>query len=125
MPAKRATAIETTLRAKVEEIDIQLGRSREVMVERSPDVADEAQAEAIEDLGVDGVGRLWSLRRDVLRALDRLQDGDLGACEECGEPIAAARLDALPWATLCLDCQTAAESRPADNRHHDDWLDAA
>ena len=38
-------------------------------------------------------------------ALARLDDGSFGACVRCGKPIAAARLEALPWAATCIDCQ--------------------
>ncbi|MGE0485947.1 MAG: TraR/DksA family transcriptional regulator [Gammaproteobacteria bacterium] len=37
-------------------------------------------------------------------ALARLERGEYGACTRCGEPIAAARLDALPYAERCADC---------------------
>lgn len=38
-------------------------------------------------------------------ALARLDDGTFGRCIRCGEPIAAGRLEALPWAPRCIDCQ--------------------
>jgi DnaK suppressor protein len=38
-------------------------------------------------------------------ALARLEDGTFGTCLRCGKPIAPARLDALPWAAHCIDCQ--------------------
>ena len=38
-------------------------------------------------------------------ALRRLDAGTYGLCERCGEPIDAARLEALPYATLCMDCK--------------------
>jgi DnaK suppressor protein len=38
-------------------------------------------------------------------ALARLEDGTFGTCVRCGKPIAPARLDALPWAAHCIDCQ--------------------
>jgi RNA polymerase-binding protein DksA len=44
--------------------------------------------------------------RAVDGALARLDDGTYGTCVRCGRPIAAARLDALPWAAHCIDCQT-------------------
>jgi RNA polymerase-binding protein DksA len=38
------------------------------------------------------------------RALARIDSGEYGRCERCGKPIAAARLEALPYATLCITC---------------------
>jgi DnaK suppressor protein len=38
-------------------------------------------------------------------ALARLDDGTFGTCVRCGKPIAPARLEALPWAAHCIECQ--------------------
>jgi RNA polymerase-binding protein DksA len=37
-------------------------------------------------------------------ALRKVDDGTYGRCERCGEPIARERLEAIPWAPLCIDC---------------------
>ena len=39
-------------------------------------------------------------------ALRRIENGTFGSCQTCGKPIAPERLEALPWATDCIDCQT-------------------
>ena len=39
------------------------------------------------------------------RAIQRIDDGNYGTCERCGNPIEAARLKALPHALLCMDCK--------------------
>src|SRR5215468_11952433 len=49
------------------------------------------------------------LLRDVVSALQKIDDGSFGACERCGEPIADRRLDALPFARYCIDCQRVVE----------------
>ena len=41
----------------------------------------------------------------VEAALARLAGGTFGACVRCGRPIAPERLEALPWAAYCIDCQ--------------------
>ena len=41
----------------------------------------------------------------VEAALERIADGSFGACLRCGGPIAPDRLEALPWASHCIDCQ--------------------
>src|SRR5262245_17200482 len=41
----------------------------------------------------------------IAEALERLRDGDYGVCQECGEPIAPARLRAMPEVTTCVRCQ--------------------
>jgi RNA polymerase-binding protein DksA len=41
-------------------------------------------------------------------ALAKLDAGTFGACERCGRPIAPERLEAIPWAANCIDCQRTA-----------------
>lgn len=43
--------------------------------------------------------------REVERAIAKLDDGSYGRCERCGNPIGDERLDAIPWAPLCIDCK--------------------
>ena len=43
--------------------------------------------------------------REVERALVKVDDGAYGRCERCGKPIGDERLDAIPWALLCIDCK--------------------
>ena len=38
-------------------------------------------------------------------AINRIEAGLFGVCEDCGKPIPVARLQALPYATLCIECQ--------------------
>ena len=38
-------------------------------------------------------------------ALKRVEDGTYGTCTSCGQPIPEERLEAVPWAELCIDCQ--------------------
>ncbi len=42
-------------------------------------------------------------------ALARIDAGTFGTCERCGQPIAEERLEALPYATLCIDCKRRSE----------------
>jgi RNA polymerase-binding protein DksA len=42
-------------------------------------------------------------------ALARVEAGTYGMCENCGRPISAERLEAYPWASLCIDCKREAE----------------
>ena len=41
----------------------------------------------------------------VEEALARLDDAAFGTCVRCGQPIAPGRLEALPWAARCIDCE--------------------
>src|ERR1043166_6202240 len=54
-------------------------------------------------MGVDRV--LSDQLQEVESALDRLGSGEYGACVNCANLISAQRLQAVPWATYCIDCQ--------------------
>ena len=50
----------------------------------------------------------------ILRARARMPSGEAAThCAECGEPIPAARREALPGVRLCVPCQTERDGRPA------------
>jgi DnaK suppressor protein len=53
------------------------------------------------------VRALRSNLRDVERALAKMDAGTYGTCERCGNPIPEERLEAIPWALLCIDCKKA------------------
>jgi DnaK suppressor protein len=60
--------------------------------------------------------KLSGLERETLRqidaALERLESGEYGLCIECGEPISARRLAAIPWASRCTRCEEQMSSGP-------------
>jgi DnaK suppressor protein len=47
----------------------------------------------------------------INQALQRIEDGSYGLCNECKEPIPPERLEALPYALLCVRCQSRQENR--------------
>ena len=52
-----------------------------------------------------------SMLEQTERALERLEAGTYGLCENCGQPIGKARMQAFPRATLCVDCKQKQERR--------------
>jgi len=52
------------------------------------------------------------LLRAIEDALRRIRQGKFGTCEECGEPISRARLEAVPWSRYCKSCKDRQDSRP-------------
>ena len=48
---------------------------------------------------------------EIDAALRRIEEGTYGICTNCGKPIPEERLEARPWATLCIDCQRDQERR--------------
>jgi len=73
--------------------------------------------------GLDSNAQLWEVSEvreglddeaatelnQVNEALARLDAGEYGFCKSCGNEIGAMRLEALPYATLCIDCAEEAE----------------
>ena len=41
----------------------------------------------------------------IEEALQRVEAGTYGLCRDCGQPIADARLDAIPWTRVCISCK--------------------
>ena len=54
-------------------------------------------------------------------ALERMRAGQYGMCESCGTSIPTARLNALPYATLCIKCQREAEREGSGGAADVDW----
>jgi DnaK suppressor protein len=49
--------------------------------------------------------RLQQVADGVARAIEKLAEGSYGRCDGCGRPIPDERLEALPWADLCIACK--------------------
>jgi len=48
--------------------------------------------------------QLSAMRNDVIRALEKIEDGTYGLCDRCGALIPEERLDARPWSVRCVRC---------------------
>ena len=57
----------------------------------------------------------------IENALERMRAGGYGKCESCNKSIPMARLQALPYATLCIDCQREAEKTGITPQNAADW----
>ena len=66
------------------------------------DLADREKDEALSE-NIEGMLSLIS------NALQKIEDGTYGKCDRCGKPIGEARLEALPYAVFCIDCQSRVE----------------
>ena len=86
--------------------------------ENHPDLADRASSETDRSLELRTRDRQRKLISKIDEALRRVEDGSYGYCEETGEPIGLARLDARPIATLSLEAQERHERR--ERVHRDD-----
>jgi RNA polymerase-binding transcription factor DksA len=79
------------------QFDEESGEGATVNVERERDLAMSAQASAAVE--------------EIDRALAKIENGTYGLCEQCGQTILRARLEALPYAALCVACKSGGLSR--------------
>lgn len=56
--------------------------------------------------------------REIDAAIDKIRDGSYGTCERCEKAIPIARLQAMPFTTMCIDCQ---RKRELNQSSHDDF----
>lgn len=76
-----------------------------------PDAIDLASEESNRDFSIRLKDRERKLIYKIKKAIDRIDEGDYGVCEVCGEDIAHKRLIARPVTTHCIDCKTEAETQ--------------
>lgn len=69
------------------------------------DLIDKANADAEAELQIRLHQTDSRLLLAIEEALERIERGTYGACETCRQPIASARLKAVPWARHCRDCK--------------------
>ncbi len=72
---------------------------------READENDRASNEMDQSLELRTRDRMRKLIKKINQALDRIEDGTYGYCEETGEPIGLGRLEARPVATLSIEAQ--------------------
>ncbi|OGQ36209.1 MAG: RNA polymerase-binding protein DksA [Deltaproteobacteria bacterium RIFCSPHIGHO2_12_FULL_43_9] len=88
---------------KSKEEDLQLS------VDDLPDEIDHASAEINQSVIFRLRDRERVLLQKIEHALKKIENGDFGVCEECGDEISAKRLEARPVTTLCIKCKETQE----------------
>jgi len=94
---------------------------KELRAQASGDVVD-AALDSVQDEISSQLAEVES--RELARienALERMREGQYGICEGCAISIPLARLNALPYATLCIKCQRDSEREGAAGRADVDW----
>jgi DnaK suppressor protein len=94
---------------------------KELKAQSSGDVVD-AALDSVQDEISSQLAEVES--RELARienALGRMRDGQYGTCEACGCSIPMTRLNALPYATLCIKCQREAEQEGTPSQADVDW----
>lgn len=102
-----------SLDAKHKELTQALASRESIKIEgRAADPLDEALASSARVVAVDGINRNMALLTLVKNAIRKiLSTGSFGECEQCGDEISEARLKLVPWAPLCIHCQTESEQK--------------
>lgn len=101
-----------------------LAESRETMEHlkeenwHKSDISDRASLEIEAELELKTRNRYFKLINKIEQALQRIDRGEYGFCEETGEPIGIRRLEARPVATLCIEAQERHEKM--ERQHNDD-----
>jgi DnaK suppressor protein len=86
----------------------------DIVIQHIADALDQTQFAAERDLVVTLLNRDTQMSRRVKAALQRMEDGIYGTCLTCDDSISVKRLQAVPWAELCLRCQERSDMTAAD-----------
>lgn len=78
-------------------------------LESAMDVGDQALVDLERELGISLMEMRNRKRQLIDEALARLAEGTYGVCADCGVEISAKRLEAVPFAKLCVECQAKQE----------------
>ncbi len=115
-PARRE-ALHQMLMKKRQELMKEIGQSighrltddQQRRLESAMDVGDQSLMDLERELGISLMEMRNKRRQSIDEALARLADSTYGICAECGVEISEKRLDAVPFARMCLECQTKEE----------------
>ncbi|MBI5032140.1 MAG: TraR/DksA family transcriptional regulator [Chloroflexi bacterium] len=86
-----------------------------VPIEPSPDRLDLTQSRISRERSAILLAESKQLLDQIEAALRRIDDGSYGTCAACGEEIMPTRLRAIPYASLCIRCQTRQEEKVSVN----------
>ena len=97
------------LEAKQEDLERIVRKRDAITIEKSADALDEVQHASERELAIRNLDRESHLLRAVRSALRRIDEGSFGICLHCEEEISPQRLAAVPWTSLCIQCQEQAD----------------
>ena len=102
----------SALKRRLHELAKLGGHRDELEIEYAADPLDQVRNGVERDIAVSQINRQARSVREVEFALAKIEDGSYGVCEQCEEGISDRRLNAVPWARLCVACQSKAEASP-------------
>ena len=109
MKQTELNTLRTILSTKRADLARAAGKREGIVIERTADALDETVFAAERELTTRSLELNLALVRKIDAALGRISDGTYGVCMECEEEISQKRLNAMPWATLCIACQELAD----------------
>ncbi len=118
-------ARETLLREKhqlLRELEAELKEGREAGKEEGMDAYDIASEERDREINLILSDRDRDKLQAIEDALERIDAGVYGICEDCGEEIAQERLEVMPFTRLCVSCQADREKEAKSHRRpEEEW----
>jgi len=111
------------LESKLDELLKLSGGREELEIQAMADPLDQVKLSTDRDMAVETLNQQARSIHDIRAALERIEEGTYGSCERCEEPIPSKRLDALPWARMCVTCQSEVEAE--GHQHQTLFHDAA
>ncbi len=105
MKAQEKAKLLRTLRSREEELKKELSKRPENL-NPIPDTLDQAVEIGTQETEARLRERSSYELNLVIRAIDRVEGGSYGICQNCEEEISAPRRKAVPWAEFCISCQT-------------------
>ena len=119
MNQKEVIFFRRLLNRRMRDLLSEAGKTVEGMDEKEnfPDPTDRASLESNRNFTLRIRERERKLIFKIQEALERLDEGEYGVCESCGEKIGIARLKARPVTTLCIDCKSIQEVQERKDKH--------
>jgi RNA polymerase-binding transcription factor DksA len=106
---KEYQEVRSTLIEMLEDIDDRLAKITFDIKEPLDKDFEEAAAQTENDEVLDGLGNAARIEMEMVKqAIDRIDKGEYGSCQVCGQPINKERLKIVPYASMCIKCASQA-----------------
>lgn len=112
--APEMTRHKAALEAKLKELIGASVTREDLEIELLAEPLDQLKSNLDRELTIERLDQQTRLKRDIQLALTAIEEGTYGICARCEEPIPSRRLDAVPWALLCVGCQSDLEAAEDD-----------
>jgi RNA polymerase-binding transcription factor len=110
-------AVLDVLEAKLKETLRHSADRKELEIDYQADPVDQVCSGMDREMTVKRLTQRSQLIQDLHSAIERIHSEEFGICEQCEQPISQQRLHAIPWARLCVKCQSQMEARAQESIH--------